>query len=202
MSYSHSFSPEIYYAAGEPYDRNTLALDAKGRPVSLYSAIRLMSQAEWKTACRANKLNWKIARPEDLVEAAQRIDSVTDLGSPVEFHLSEDGWCTVRVWDGPQAETDAAGYPANIPVRLFGYPVQLEGRNGYWLETWQGRLEDVEVAHLPCKLVSRAKARYQGTRRIPEMSYWQVEFRGRWYAGRNAGLGMSLALKQLADVRG
>jgi hypothetical protein len=39
MAFSLEFSPEFFFADGEPYDRGDLALNSNGNPVSLYSSI-------------------------------------------------------------------------------------------------------------------------------------------------------------------
>lgn len=101
MSYSLSFSPEFFYAEGEPYDRADLALNAEGEPYSVYSAICLMSEKR--------KLDWnRMAREvfgckgehltaEAVLEKIQETDTCGTLSSPVDVWIDSEGYYTVDV---------------------------------------------------------------------------------------------------------
>lgn len=104
MSYSLSFSPDFFYAEGEPYDRSDLALNEKGRPVSVYSAICLMKQKRpkaWKTMCKSV---FKGVKPEfisedSVMEKVRETDRCSDLSSPVEVWIDRKGFHTIKVYE-------------------------------------------------------------------------------------------------------
>lgn len=123
MAYSLSFSPEFFYAVGEPYDRNDHAVDKNGRPISLWSAIcmaleddkeraRIEDWLEWDWHTPATYKKWfkvgdKIPiTPEIVMDACIAEDTCGDLSVPVDVWLVKDGWYTFEVWDGPEKEKD------------------------------------------------------------------------------------------------
>lgn len=103
MSFSLSFSPEFFLAAGEPYDRADLALNANGEPYSVYSAICLMQhkrRTEWRLmarevfGCKPEHLN-----AETVLEMLQATDSCATLSVPVEVYIDADHRYSVQVWE-------------------------------------------------------------------------------------------------------
>lgn len=107
MSYdTSSFSSEFWFAEGEPYDRSTLALNAKGQPISFWSAatMALDDRKFRREAARELKVAQKYLTPEMLLDRAQEIATCGTLSTPVDVHLDEGGWLTVDVYDGPEAE--------------------------------------------------------------------------------------------------
>jgi len=94
--YSHSFSPEFYgdiYSPGEP---------AK-RPTTVAQAIVSMKELE---RTRWNRMAEEVFGipgehlSEDMVfEKILETDTVSDLDSPVEVWIDEEGYYTLLVWD-------------------------------------------------------------------------------------------------------
>lgn len=103
MAFSLSFSPEFFYATGEPYDRADLALNADGNPYSVYSALCLM-QAKDKRAwnrmardvfgCPGTQL-----QPETVMDRIHETDTCGDLTPPVDVWVDSDGYHRVEVYD-------------------------------------------------------------------------------------------------------
>lgn len=110
MAYSLSlFGPELYFAEGEPYDRPDYAKNAKGQPVSLWSAIcmKLEESPEWRADLEGllevpESMAGKL--PVDLlatqaIELAQEANTCSSLSCPVEVWIDRDGDLRVLVWD-------------------------------------------------------------------------------------------------------
>ncbi len=98
MSFDLQMSPEFFYAPGEPEDAPP-AVNSKGQPISLYSAISSMSAADLA------KLAKKIKTSPDtsdfvcrLVELAKKTDTATNLSSPTEVWIDPAGDFRVRVY--------------------------------------------------------------------------------------------------------
>ena len=123
MAYSLSFSPEFFYAVGEPYDRNDHAVDKKGRPISLWSAICMALEDDKERARIEDELGWKCHLPatynkffmpgekipiipEAVMDACIKEDTCGDLSVPVDVWLVDGGWYTFEVWDGPEKKKD------------------------------------------------------------------------------------------------
>lgn len=104
MSYCLSFSPEFFFAEGEPYDRSDHALNSDGKPVSVWSAIELaLADNETRVQIASYVLpegsnpDWLTA--EAVLSAIEATDACTDLSSPVEVWIDSTGSCTLEVWD-------------------------------------------------------------------------------------------------------
>lgn len=104
MSYELSFSPEFFYAEGEPYDRSDLALNSAGKPISVYSAICMMPDDEWIELCKKHGANASdeilrgIGR-ETAMDWVYEANTCSNLTVPVRVWLDDDGDFTVEVWD-------------------------------------------------------------------------------------------------------
>jgi len=106
MSYECSFSLEFWLAEGEPYDRSDLALNAQGKPTSVYSAICMAIRdpgwcehaREWLREALGG-IAVEDAMPEILLDVAEKIDTCGTLKSPVDVWLTPGGEVTVEVWD-------------------------------------------------------------------------------------------------------
>jgi hypothetical protein len=100
MSYSLEFSPEFFLAEGEPYDRSDLALNAEGKPVSVYSALSMMSDSEWEEMardvfdCEPDYLD-----REAVLQKIQETDTCSNLSVPVRVWIDSEGDYSVEVWD-------------------------------------------------------------------------------------------------------
>lgn len=121
MSFSLSFSPEFFLAAGEPYDRVDLALNADGEPYSVYSALCLMkekSKREWNTMAREIwNCPGRVLDPETVLEMLQETDSCAALSVPVEVYIDADHRYSVQVWEATHYSycSGMSGYmPDNI----------------------------------------------------------------------------------------
>jgi hypothetical protein len=108
MSYDLGFAPEFFLAEGEPYDRSDLALNQKGKPISLYSAIRIYVDKNRKEALKAAKVpknNWKLVADntlaEELFSRAQKVNTCSNITVPVKVWLDPKGEFTVSVYDVP-----------------------------------------------------------------------------------------------------
>lgn len=106
MSYSLMFCSSFFYADGEPYDRDDLALNAEGNPTSVYSAICLsLRDASWKKDIVHSLLGDAcLSLAEDLVAQAlmdmvRRTDTCSNLSSPVRVWIDKSMDFTVEVYD-------------------------------------------------------------------------------------------------------
>ena len=104
MAYEASFSPEFWLAEGEPYDRSDLALDARGCPMSVYSAILVALQDKSLRSALVELLGvedsllFDDSMAEQLLSKAQEVNTVENLGSPVGVWLDQKGWIQVKVY--------------------------------------------------------------------------------------------------------
>jgi len=101
MSFELSFSPEFYFAEGEPYDRRDLALNADGQPYSVYSAICLMAEKD-KRAWRHLAKEVFGCKPEHLtaetvLDKIQETNTCGTLSVPVDVWIDPEGYHTVEV---------------------------------------------------------------------------------------------------------
>lgn len=104
MAYSHCFSPEFYFAEGEPYDRSDNAVNSKGQPVSLWSALNMLKENEpekWKWICLDcfPAIKWELVALESIFETAKNTDTCGTLSSPVDVWIDPLGYYTVNVYD-------------------------------------------------------------------------------------------------------
>jgi hypothetical protein len=104
MAYSHSFSPEFYFAEGEPYDRSDNAVNSKGQPISLWSALNMLKESDpenWKCICIDcfPATNWEHVTVESILELAKQVDTCSNLDTPVHVWIDCLGYYTVDVYD-------------------------------------------------------------------------------------------------------
>jgi hypothetical protein len=101
MSFNLQFSPEFFFAEGEPYDRSDLALNWRGKPVSLYSAacyVQINMARMWDDMAQdLFDCSGSMLLPEMVVERAKETNACTDLSSPVQVWIDSDGKWTLRV---------------------------------------------------------------------------------------------------------
>lgn len=106
MSMSLSFSPEFFLAEGEPYDRSDLALNRKGKPVSVWSAICLMKENnpdDWKSMAHEvfglSEEDSELLMAEAVLDKIQETNTCDDCRSPVRVYIDDKGDYSVEVWD-------------------------------------------------------------------------------------------------------
>jgi hypothetical protein len=103
MSYSLAFSPEFFYAPGEPYDCAELSMNAAGKPTSLYSALEHMRQTrpeQWAEMCEALRVSPDShGAAEQFIDMAQKTDTCGSLSVPVEVYIDPCHDFSVEVWD-------------------------------------------------------------------------------------------------------
>lgn len=100
MSFSLSFSPEFFLAEGEPYDRADLAVNAKGKPVSVWSALGMMPEEQWAELAREHYgLEPDMLERETVLDTIRETDTCTDLRVPVEVWIDPEGYYCVKVWE-------------------------------------------------------------------------------------------------------
>jgi hypothetical protein len=106
MSFELSFSPEFFLAEGEPYDRSDMALNRKGLPTSVWSAIGHMFESDkdkWR-AMAADLFELK-GKDADLLMAEAVLDMVeatntcTDIRAPVEVWIDPKGDYRLKVYE-------------------------------------------------------------------------------------------------------
>ena len=114
MAYELSFSPEFFFAEGEPYDC-TLDLDGLRngivKPVSVYQALCAMSDEDLIAAFEAisppeNRPAWSGAlldcgRPDELWlwDSIMETNMCSNLDTPVEVWIDPEGEYTIKVYD-------------------------------------------------------------------------------------------------------
>lgn len=99
MPFDLQMSPEFYYAPGEPEDAPP-AVNSKGQPISLFSAISSMPEKD--RAKLAKKIKTSPAASDfvcRLVEMARTTNTSTNLSSPTEVWIDPAGDFRVRVYD-------------------------------------------------------------------------------------------------------
>lgn len=106
MTIECSFSPEFWLAEGEPYDRTDLALNSKGQPVSVYSAIcqALETSEAFKDDVRTLLEVENVDLPDDvladeLFSRATQVNLCDDYRVPVNVYLDEECSISVAVYD-------------------------------------------------------------------------------------------------------
>jgi len=106
MSYELSMSPEFWFEEGEPYDRSDLAVNSKGQPVSVYSAISLACEREsfrnnahetLQLNCSPDILKHVIV--DALMHIASETNTSSNLDSPVEVWIDKEGELRVFVYE-------------------------------------------------------------------------------------------------------
>lgn len=101
-SYELSFSPEFFFAEGEPYDGGP-ELPAR-RPISVWSAVetmRLSDPARWAELAKEvfSLDNPSYLTPESVLEKIQETNTCGTLSSPVDVYIDPEGYFTVDVYD-------------------------------------------------------------------------------------------------------
>lgn len=104
MSFSLSFSPEFYYAPGEPYDCSNLSLNSQGKPYSLFSAIQVWADEHPEDWAELAREHFALDKPELLmvegvVQKCRETDTCTDIRVPVEVWIDPEGDYRVLVYD-------------------------------------------------------------------------------------------------------
>ena len=106
MAYELRFSPEFFLAEGEPYDRSDLALDDKGHPLSVWSAIQKQQDEDpewWANMAREifdlPLRDAGLLMVEGVLDKIRETNTCRNLDSPVEVYIDPEGHYTVRVWD-------------------------------------------------------------------------------------------------------
>lgn len=101
-SYELSFSPEFFFAEGEPYDGGP-ELPAR-RPISVWSAVetmRLTDPDRWAELAKEvfGLDNPSYLTPESVLEKIQETNTCGTLSSPVDVYIDPEGYFTVDVYD-------------------------------------------------------------------------------------------------------
>ena len=101
-----SFSPEFFLAEGEPYDRSDLALNKRGRPVSVWSAIQVMHDKKperWKDMAREvfglNEKDAELLMGEAVLDKIQETNTCSSLGTPVAVWIDSEGVYRIEVFE-------------------------------------------------------------------------------------------------------
>lgn len=100
--YDLSFSPEFFFAEGEPYDGGP-ELPAR-RPISVWSAIetlRLSNPEEWAELAHEvfGLKNPDHLTPEAVLEKVQETNTCANLSSPVRVYIDPEGNFQLRVYE-------------------------------------------------------------------------------------------------------
>ncbi len=112
MGYELSFSNEFYFAPDET--ERAPAVNADGKPISLYGAIMAMPRLAFYKACRKAGIYHRShdAAVELTNYARQEVNHCRNINSPVEVSVTKGDWpITVLVYDGPEVEPAAGNVP-------------------------------------------------------------------------------------------
>jgi len=100
MAYSLSFSPEFFLGEGEPYDRPDPCVNAKGQPTSVWTALGMMSDAEWAELAReVFDVEPNFLDRETVLQKIEETDTCGTLGVPVDVWIDPEGYFRVEVYD-------------------------------------------------------------------------------------------------------
>lgn len=100
MAFELSFSPEFFIG---PHDLEGVEFD-KERPTSVFQAIHAMSDEDFDVMAReVFDCEPDFVDAEMVLSKIQETNTCRDLRSPVEVFIDEEGWHTVRVFDGGDA---------------------------------------------------------------------------------------------------
>ena len=96
------FGPEVLFAEGEPYDRSTLALNAIGDPISIWSALHTMSEKEWSLMALEvfDGIDPDLLTFETVIEKISETDTCSFIRGCTDVWIDEAGHHTVSVHDG------------------------------------------------------------------------------------------------------
>lgn len=102
MSYDLCFSPEFFLAEGEPYDRPDFAVNAKGQPTSVWSAICLIKEYEpklWQEiAEKFFNTTGEFLTEDSVLTLIRKTNTCSNLNSPVEVWLDPQRNYTLHVY--------------------------------------------------------------------------------------------------------
>jgi hypothetical protein len=100
MAFELSFSDEFFYGEDcDFYDRRPAKTD---RPTSVLQALVSMSGRRWMEMARevfGEDSGEDVGYPE-VMDRIRETNTCSDLRSPVEVWIDEDGWYRVSVYDG------------------------------------------------------------------------------------------------------
>jgi hypothetical protein len=133
-SYELSFSPEFFFAEGEPYD----ALSDTKRPVSVWAAIegmRLHHPEQWAELAKEvfGLDNPEYLTSETVMDKIRETNTCGTLSSPVDVYIDPEGWFTVDVYDemrdnsrrlrrnAEQTRFPGMGVPPEIQIGTFSW---------------------------------------------------------------------------------
>lgn len=96
MAFSLSFTSDFFIG---PYDLEGAEFD-RDRPTSVYQAVQVMSDEEYEELAKeVFDCESEFLTPEAILQKVQETDTCTDLKSPVEVWIDEEGYYTVLVYD-------------------------------------------------------------------------------------------------------
>jgi len=100
MAFELSFSPEFFFAEGEPYDGGT---EPSERPISVWNALesmRVLHPDQWeKLAQEVFNEEGKFLIEETVLEKIQETNTCRNLNSPVEVYIDPKGYFTIKVYE-------------------------------------------------------------------------------------------------------
>lgn len=96
MSYElSSFSPEFFFAEGEPYDADRGTSD---KPDSVWQAIQSMSDEEWARVADAVDIPRDLLSADVVFDFVRTTNTCSNLDTPVEVWIDPKGDCRIRVY--------------------------------------------------------------------------------------------------------
>ena len=98
MAYDLSFSPEFFFAEGEPYDGGP---NHGNRPTSVWGAIELAMKnpSKRRELARILKTQPQYVTEEAVMDLVQSTNTCSNLNSPVEVWVDPDGDVRLKVYD-------------------------------------------------------------------------------------------------------
>jgi hypothetical protein len=96
------FSPELYFAEGEPYDRGEpLTEEERARPKSVWQAIEILAEdsERWDALARdVFHIEGRFLTPESVLDKIQETDTAESIGNPVRLRIDPQGDYTIEVY--------------------------------------------------------------------------------------------------------
>ena len=100
MAFDLSFSPEFFFAEGEPEDRGDLALNDQGQPVSVWSALDAMPRRRWDQMARAVfGVSGESLTTRTVLDRIRETNTCGTLTPPVDVWIDAAGDYRVHVHD-------------------------------------------------------------------------------------------------------
>jgi hypothetical protein len=101
MTYSLGFAPDFFLAEGEPYDRSDRAVNPKGQPYSVWSAIHMMPDDRWAEMAKEvfGLDDPDFLEPETVLDKIRETDTCSNLTVPVTVWIDEEGYYTIDVYE-------------------------------------------------------------------------------------------------------